>query len=116
MLSKAYGKDLNEQRRYSPPVCLYVKKSVQIGNPDRDMICTSHVERQNLNIRLFNRRFTRLTLGFLKKLENLKHSVVLLVAYHNFCRVHLTHKQTPAQAAKLTDHAWKIAELLSAKD
>lgn len=113
MLSKAYGKDLTEQRRYSPPVCLYVNKTVQIGKPAWDMICTSHVERQNLNVRLFNRRFTRLTLGFSKKFENLKHSVALMVAYHNFCRVHLTLKKTPVQAAKLTDHVWTIAELLS---
>jgi IS1 family transposase len=112
MLSKFYGKDLQDQRRYSPPVCLYVNKTVQIGQPDRNMICTSHVERQNLNVRLFNRRFTRLTLGFSKKLENLKHSVALLVAYHNFCRVHSAHKQTPAQAAGLTNHAWTIKELL----
>jgi hypothetical protein len=68
------------------------------------MICTSHVERQNLNVRLFNRRFTRLTMGFSKKLEYLKHSVALTAAYHNFCRVHTTLKQTPAQAAGLADH------------
>jgi len=113
MLSKCYGRDIQDQRRYSPPVCLYVKKTVEIGHPDVGMICTSHVERQNLNIRLFNRRFTRLTLGFSKKFENLKHSIALLVAYHNFCRVHTTLKQTPAQAAGLANHAWTIAELLS---
>ena len=93
MISKMYGKDLHGERRYSPPVCLYVKKTVEIGNPDPDMICTSHVEPQNLNMRLFNRRFTRLTLGFSKKLENLKHSVALLLAYHNFCRIHSAHRQ-----------------------
>jgi IS1 family transposase len=114
MVSKVYGRDLHGGRRYSPPVCLYVKKTVEIGNPDPDMICTSHVERQNLNIRLFNRRFTRLTLGFSKTLENLKHSVALLLAYHNFCRIHSAHGKTPAQAAGLTDHQWTIEEMLTA--
>jgi IS1 family transposase/transposase-like protein len=115
-LSKFYGKDPEGERRYSPPVCLYVNKRVEIGHPDPDMICTSHVERQNLNVRLFNRRFTRLTLGFSKKLINLEHSVAILVAYHNFCRIHSAHgkkRQTPAQAAKLTKRPWTIAELLS---
>jgi IS1 family transposase len=111
-IHKIYGKDVFERRRYSPAKCLYVKKVAQIGNPDPKMICTSHVERQNLNVRLFNRRFTRLTMGFSKKLEYLKYSVALTVAYHNFCRVHTTLKTTPAQAAGLTDHAWTIAELL----
>jgi hypothetical protein len=69
-------------------------------------------ERQNLNIRLFNRRFTRLTLGDSKKLENLRYSVALFVCYWNFCWKHTTTGQTLAQAGKLTDHAWKVAELL----
>jgi hypothetical protein len=67
---------------------------------------------ENLNIRLFNRRFTRLTLGYSKKLENLRHSVALFVCYWNFCWKHTTTGQTPAQASKLTDHAWTVAELL----
>jgi len=64
-------------------------------------------------VRLFTRRFTRLTLGYSKKLQNLKYAVALFVAHFNFCRVHSAHKQTPAMAAGLTDHVWTIAELLS---
>ncbi|MGA2749567.1 MAG: hypothetical protein ABSG59_12385 [Verrucomicrobiota bacterium] len=70
-------------------------------------------ERQNLNVWLFNRRFTRLTLGFSKRLANLEHAVALAVAFHNFCRVHSSIKKTPAMAAGLTDHAWTVAEWLS---
>jgi hypothetical protein len=66
----------------------------------------------NLSVRLFNRRFTRLTLGYSKKLENLKHSVALLVAHFNFCRVHSAVGQTPAQACGLADHQWTIEELM----
>jgi len=85
-----------------------------LGKPDIDKICTSHIERQNLNIRLFNRRFTRLTLGYSKKIENLRHSVALFVCFWNFCWKHTTTKQTPAQASGLTDHAWTVQELIDA--
>jgi hypothetical protein len=66
-----------------------------------------------LSVRLFNRRFTRLTLGYSKKLANLKLSVALFIAHYNFCRVHSAHKQTPAMAAELTNHVWTIEELLA---
>jgi hypothetical protein len=66
----------------------------------------------NLSARLFNRRFTRLTLGYSKKLANLRHAVALFIAHFNFCRVHSAHKQTPARFAGLTDHTWTVAELL----
>jgi hypothetical protein len=65
-------------------------------------------------VSLFNRRFTRLTLGYSKKLANLKHSVALLIAHFNFCRKHSAHGQTPAMAAGLADHVWTIHELLDA--
>jgi len=85
----------------------------------------NHAERQNLNVRLFNRRFTRLTLGFSKKLANLEHSTALMVAFHNFCRPHNSlhlkatettpaKPQTPAMASGLTDHVWTVHELISA--
>ena len=90
-----------------------VKKTPLLGAPTRAMICTSFVERQNLNVRLFNRRFTRLTMGFSKKLANLKHTVALFVAFWNFCWIHNTLKKTPAQAAGLTDHVWTVEELLN---
>jgi hypothetical protein len=101
-----------DERRYSVGRgCSTVKTQVHIGNPDRSLISTSHVERMNLSVRLFQRRFTRLTSGFSKKLENLKYSVALFIAHFNFCRVHSAHKQTPAMAAELTNHVWTIEEL-----
>jgi len=100
------------ERRYSPPECIGVKTKIRCGNPSPDQISRSYVERTNLSVRLFNRRFTRLTLGYSKKLANLKHSVALLIAHFNFCRVHSAHGQTPAMAAGLADHPWTIAELL----
>jgi IS1 family transposase len=91
-----------------------IKKRIRIGNPDLKMATTCHCERTNLSVRLFNRRFTRLTLGYSKKLENLRHAVALFVWHFDFCRVHSAHGQTPAQAAKLTNHVWKIEELFTA--
>ncbi|MGO8928395.1 MAG: transposase [Limisphaerales bacterium] len=100
------------QRRYSPPECIGARTEVRCGNPSPDQISTSYVERTNLSVRLFNRRFTRLTLGYSKKLANLKLSVALLIAHFNFCRVHSAHGQTPAMAAGLANHVWTIPELL----
>lgn len=99
--------------RYSPAQCTGVRKEVQIGDVDIKTICTSHVERQNLNMRLFNRRMTRLTLGYSKKLRNLRYAVAIQIAFHNFCRKHGTLGKTPAMAAGLTDRVWKIKDLLA---
>jgi hypothetical protein len=77
------------------------------------MATTSHCERTNLSVRLFNRRFTRLTLGYSKKLENLRHAVALFVAHFNFCRVHSAHGKTPAHEAGLTNRTWTIEEMLA---
>ncbi len=115
--------DFNE-RRYSPSP---FKGSIKIpicGTPCPDNISTSYIERTNLSIRLFNRRFTRLTLGYSKKLANLKLSVALLIAHFNFCRVHSALKikatdtakaieRTPAMACGLATHPWTIEELLN---
>jgi hypothetical protein len=99
-------------RRYSPPRCTEIRTQIHIGNPNWNQISTSHVERTNLSVRLFTRRFTRLTLGYSKTLANLKHAVALFVAHFNFCRVHSAHKKTPAMAAGLTDRVWQISDLL----
>jgi transposase-like protein len=112
MLTKVYAKSIFPDRRFSPPVCILAKKTPVFGQPDNDLICTSHIERQNLNVRLFNRRYTRLTLGYSKKLQNLRYSVALFVCYWNFCWKHMTTGQTSAQASSLTDHVWTVAELL----
>lgn len=105
--------DLGPDHRYSPPICSGIRTYVRSGEPDPALISTSYVERTNLTVRLFNRRFTRLTLGYSKKLEYLKHSVALFIAHFNFCRKHKTLAVTPAQAGKLTDHTWSIEELLA---
>jgi IS1 family transposase len=118
-LIKIYAnpEDVNErgERRYSPSQCVEVKTYVVLGNPDRSQISTSYIERQNLNIRLFNRRFTRLTLGYSKKFEYLIHSINLMVFHNNFVRVH-SHGQTPAQATGLTDKVWTFENLLLTPD
>jgi IS1 family transposase/transposase-like protein len=105
--------ELKGERRYSPPECIGTRIEVRSGNPDRKRISTSYIERTNLSVRLFQRRFTRLTLGYSKKIEYLRYSTALFIAHFNLCRIHSAHKQTPAQAAGLTDHVWTVTELLS---
>ena len=105
---------VESQRRYSPGKCVGVTTRTICGHPDPANITTSHAERLNLSVRHFNKRFTRLTPCFSRKVENLAHSVALNVAHFNFCRVHSAHNQTPAQAAGLTNHAWTLDELLTA--
>jgi hypothetical protein len=76
-------------------------------------ICTSDVERHDLTVRTFLRRFTRLALGFSKKLENLEASVALYLVHYNFCRWHGSLKMTPAMAARIAGHPWTMDELLT---
>jgi IS1 family transposase len=92
---------------------LGVRRIRRIGKPDMRLATTCHCERTNLSVRLFTRRFTRCTLGYSKKAENLKHAVALFVAHFNFCRVHSAHGITPAQSAGITKHVWTLDELLS---
>jgi transposase-like protein/IS1 family transposase len=96
------------------PAVVRINRKARIGNPDLRMATTCHVERMNLSVRLFNRRFTRCTLGFSKKLDNLKHAVALFVWHFDFVRKHSAHGKTPAMAANLTDHQWTVQELLTA--
>ena len=84
------------------------------GEPDQTKISTSYVERQNLTLRMQMRRFTRLTNGFSKKIENHRAAVALHVAWYNFCRVHETLRCTPAMALGVTDHIWSVSELVDA--
>lgn len=98
--------------RYSPGQVVNVRYEAVYGNPRR--ISTSHVERQNLSVRMSSRRFTRLTNGFSKKLVNHAAAVSLYVAHHNFCRVHETIRTTPAVSLGVTDHVWSVAELVQA--
>jgi hypothetical protein len=81
--------------------------------PDFERVCTSHIERQNLTMRMQIRRLTRLTNAFSKKWENLRAAIALHFAYYNFCRVHSSLRVTPTMEAGLTDHVWSIAELIA---
>lgn len=112
-LVKQYGNTSREdQRRYSPAECIGAEKHVVQGNPDMEHISTSYVERANLTMRMNMRRFTRLTNGFSKKVENHMHAVSLHFMHYNFCRIHKTLRVTPAMEAGLTDHVWEISEIV----
>jgi len=114
MLQKIYGAPSeSEQRRYSPAKCIGADMKVVSGKPDPKHVSTSYVERQNLTMRMSMRRFTRLTNGFSKKIENHCHMVALHYMYYNFCRVHLTLRVTPAMEAKLSDHVWDVEDLVA---
>jgi IS1 family transposase len=116
MLIKLYGADPEGDKRYSPSECLGTEVHVIKGNPEPKQISTSFVERQNLTMRMNMRRFTRLTNGFSKKVDNLKHAVALHFMYYNFARVHKTLGVTPAMATGITDHAWAIDEIIALID
>lgn len=111
MLVKTYESS-QEETRYSPAVCTSCEAKRVMGNPNPEHISTSYVERSNLSMRMGMRRFTRLTNGFSKKVENHAASVALYFAHYNFCRIHRMLRVTPAMEAGLTDHVWTIKELL----
>jgi len=102
----------NGERRYSPPDIVAAFHYVIAGNPQRKYISTSHVERQNLTMRMQMRRFTRLTNGFSKSLVSLKAAVALRFAYYNFVRIHRALRVTPAMEAGVTNRLWCIQDLI----
>ena len=109
-----------EVGKYSPAVCIGTKRMVRKGGPDPDRISTSYVERQNLTMRMGMRRFTRLTNGFSRKVENLAHAVSLHFLHYNFARPHTALKEryprTPAMAAGVADHVWSLEEIAALLD
>jgi IS1 family transposase len=113
MLHKVYGASGEPETRYSPATCIGCDMKVMSGRPDPDHVSTSYVERQNLTMRMSMRRFTRLTNGFSKKLENHGHAVALYFLHYNFCRVHKTLRVTPAMEAGLATSVWTLEELLA---
>jgi IS1 family transposase len=120
MLVKTYGQDPNEERRFSPPVVLSEQVRIVNGDPDPERISTSYVERQNLTMRMGMRRFTRLTNGFSKKVENHAAMVSLHFMYYNFGRAHKSlanpYPRTPAMAAGVADHIWTCDEIAGLLD
>ena len=120
MLVKLYGQEPEREARYSPAQCIASEPRIIQGNPDPTKISTSFAERQNLTMRMSMRRFTRLTNGFSKKIENLAHAVSLHFMYYNFARPHKTlanpYPRTPAMVAGVSDHIWTIEEIVKLAD
>jgi IS1 family transposase len=112
MLHKIYGASSEPETRYSPATCIGCDMKTVSGVPDPKHVSTSYVERQNLTMRMSMRRFTRLTNGFSKKIENHGHAVALHFMHYNFCRVHKTLRVTPAMEAGLANHVWSLEELV----
>jgi IS1 family transposase len=112
-LVKVYASNREGEQRYSPAEVVDSVPEKVMGNPDLDRICTSHIERQNLSIRMGMRRMTRLTNAFSKKWENLEAAYSLWFAFYNFCRVHKTLRTTPAMEAGLADSVWSVERLLA---
>lgn len=115
-LVKIYGSDPEAPRRYSPAKCLGAIKTPVNGKPDPKHVSTSYVERQNLTMRMSMRRFTRLTNGFSKKVENLAAAISLHYMYYNFARIHRSLRVTPAMEAGITDHVWTLEEIAALLD
>jgi IS1 family transposase len=114
VLIKLYGTPSEEdQRRYSPGKCIGTDMKTILGYPDPDHVSTSYVERQNLTLRMSQRRFTRLTNAFSKKAANHAHAVALHYMHYNFCRVHQSLRVTPAMEAGLTDHVWDVDDMIA---
>jgi len=111
MLQKIYGAPSESDTRYSPATCIGCDMKVVSGDPDPKHVSTSYVERQNLTMRMHMRRFTRLTNGHSKKVENHCYAVALHYMFYNYCKIHSTLRVTPAMEAGLSERVWSIEEL-----
>jgi hypothetical protein len=113
-LVKLYGEGpTGPERKYSPSIFLGARKDVVTGDPDLDHVSTSHVERQNLTMRMSMRRFARLTNAFSKKLDNHCHALALYFVFYNFARIHKTLRVTPAMAAGITDKLMSMEDIVA---
>ncbi|MCW5737113.1 MAG: IS1 family transposase, partial [Enhydrobacter sp.] len=114
MLVKHYGPapEQSAARRYSPAECTGVSVRSVEGNPNPKYNSMSYVERRNPNIRMGNRRMTRLTNALSKKTENHAHMMAVYVMHYNFVRIHKTLKMTPAMAAGVTPKLWEVADMV----
>ena len=115
MLIKLY-ESTQQETRYSPAVCTGATANTVTGNPDPNHISTSYVERQNLTIRMGARRFTRLTNGFSKKVENHAAHLSLHYMHYNFARIHKTLRMSPAMAAGVSDRLWSVEDIAGLLD
>lgn len=116
MLVKMFGAEAPGESRYSPAKFVATEKVPLIGNPNPKLISTSYVERQNLTMRMSMRRFTRLTNGFSKRVENHEAAVALHYMHYNFARIHQTLRVTPAMQAGISQHVWSIQEIVGLLD
>ena len=112
MLIKHYDAPVGAIGRYSPGDCTGIEQRRVEGRPDPEHVSTSYIERANLTIRMGSRRFTRLTNGFSKKVENHSHSVAIHTMHYNFVRIHQTLRCTPAMAAGVTKTLWELSDMV----
>lgn len=113
MLVKMYGAAPESMKgRYSPAECIGARKTRVEGDPDPNHVSTSYVERNNLTMRMHMRRFTRLTNGFSKKVENHAYAVALHMMYYNFVRLHSSLRMSPAMAAGVSDRLWEVSDIV----
>ncbi len=113
MLVKLYGESAEAEKRYSPAQCIGCKSHAIVGDPDPEHVSTSFVERQNLSMRMGNRRYTRLTNAFSRKIENHAAAVALYYFAYNFVKTHRTLRMPPAMAAGVTDRPWEVSDLVA---
>src|SRR5947208_7685276 len=119
MLVKLYGAETGGQgheRKYSPSECIGARKQTITGNPDPKHVSTSYTERHNLTMRMSMRRFTRLTNGFSKKLQNHEYMVALYALWYNFVRIHKTLRTSPAMAAGIEKRLWSMEDVVALVD
>lgn len=119
MLVKSYSEPASQigaERRYSPANFVSAAKRRIAGDPDVNEVSTSYVERQNLTMRMGMHRFTRLTNGFSKKIQNLERAVALHFMYYNFGRIHKTLRVSPAMEAGIAEHVWTLEEIAALAD
>jgi len=112
MLHKIYGFSMENETRYSPAQCIGCESKLVSGDPDPEHVSTSFVERQNWTVRTNMRRYTRLSNGFSRKIENHAAAVALNYFSYNFIKIHRTLRVTPAMAAGVTDRLWEVKDLV----
>ena len=112
-LVKLYGKAPEAQKRYSPAECVGCKRAAVTGSPNPEHVSTSYAERQNLSMRMGNRRMTRLTNAFSKKAESHAHAMAAYFMHYNFVRIYQTLRVTPAMAAGVTERLWELSDLVA---
>ena len=113
MLVKLYGQDPENERRYSPAKCIGAIPTVVTGRPDPEHISTSFIERQNWTVRTTMRRYTRLSNGFSRKIENHMAAVALNYFAYNFIKIHSSLRMTPAMAAGVVTRLFDVSDLVN---